>query len=188
VASKRYEPMKRKRFIFYVGSVTPYKNVRRLIEAFELLKINHPDLNLLIVGKKNRFHEELHQIVDSRGVPDVHFTGFVPDPQLAWLYENAECYVFPSLSEGFGLPGLEAMQYGCPVASSNATCLPEVYGPAAHYFDPLDIEDMNRAIDDVLTNSSLRKKLVISGRKQLDKYSWERMAAQTLQVYKKLLD
>jgi glycosyltransferase involved in cell wall biosynthesis len=85
--------------------------------------------------------------------------------------------------EGFGLPGLEAMGYGAPVVSSNATCLPEVYDDAAHYFDPLNTDDMARAIDDVLSNKSLRNKLIAEGYKQIAKYSWGRMAKQTYSVY-----
>jgi glycosyltransferase involved in cell wall biosynthesis len=102
--------------------------------------------------------------------------------------ENTKAYVFPSLSEGFGIPGLEAMFYGAPVASSNATCLPEVYGDAAHYFDPTDINDMAEKIDEVLTKPGLRKKLVEQGKKRVKKYSWKRTAEQTLDVYKRILE
>jgi glycosyltransferase involved in cell wall biosynthesis len=89
--------------------------------------------------------------------------------------------------EGFGLPGLEAMGYGAPVISSNATCLPEVYGDAAHYFNPTDTDDITRAINDVLTDDSLRQALITSGYEQLKKYSWRRMAEQTHTVYTKAL-
>jgi len=95
--------------------------------------------------------------------------------------------VFPSLSEGFGLPGLEAMQCGAPVVSSNATCLPEIYGDAAHYFDPRDVLAMAAAINEVLTDTKLRQKLVQAGHDQVRKYSWQRAAEQTLAVYKEAL-
>ena len=85
--------------------------------------------------------------------------------------------------EGFGLPALEAMGYGAPVISSDATCLPEVYGDAAHYFNPMDTDDMARAINDVLTDEKLRQTLLENGRKQIKKYSWKRMAEQSHQVY-----
>jgi glycosyltransferase involved in cell wall biosynthesis len=85
--------------------------------------------------------------------------------------------------EGFGLPGLEAMSYGTPVVSSNATCLPEVYGDAAHYFNPTDVNDMARAIDEVIGNDNLRDDLTQKGYRQIKKYSWKRMAEQTHQVY-----
>src|SRR5690606_11583791 len=94
---------------------------------------------------------------------DIVFTGFIPDEELKWLYEHALSYVFPSLSEGFGLPGLEAMVHGCPVVSSNATCLPEIYGDAAHYFDPEDVMDMAAKISEVIGSDKLRKDLVKKG-------------------------
>ena len=89
--------------------------------------------------------------------------------------------------EGFGLPGLEAMGYGAPVVSSNATCLPEVYGDAAYYFDPRDTDTMATAINEVVSNESLRQELIKKGYTQLQKYSWKRMAEETLTVYQQAL-
>ncbi len=109
------------------------------------------------------------------------------DAELKWLYENAEAYVFPSLSEGFGLPGLEAMAHGCPVISSSATCLPEVYGDAAEFFDPKDVNDMAKTIDNVLTNKKLRISLARKGKNQIKNYSWQKMAQETLDTYKECL-
>lgn len=87
--------------------------------------------------------------------------------------------------EGFGLPGLEAMSYGTPVVSSNATCLPEVYGPAAHYFNPEDTSDIAEAIDQVLSDDKIRTRLAKAGYKQIKKYSWNKQAQETYNVYKK---
>ena len=176
-----------KQFVMYVGRPTPHKNLERLIEAFQSLQPGHPDLQLVLAGKKDGNYRRIEKAVQQRGVSNVVFTGFVSEGQLRWLYENCAAYVFPSLSEGFGLPGLEAMLHGSPVVSSNATCLPEVYGQAAHYFDPLDVPAMAAAINDVLTNSDLRRKLVISGHEQVTKYSWQRLAKQTLAVYEEAL-
>jgi glycosyltransferase involved in cell wall biosynthesis len=103
------------------------------------------------------------------------------------MYENCVAYVFPSLSEGFGLPGLEAMAHGAPVISSNATCLPEVYGDAAYYFYPYHTKEIANAIEEVVNNKKLRDELVVKGKVQVKKYSWRRMAEQTLEVYKKAL-
>lgn len=175
-------------FIFYVGAAFPHKNLRRLVKAFELLQEKHPTLKLILVGKKEQHAKALEKWVHARGTSGVTFTGFVPDSELKWLYENAKAYVFPSLSEGFGLPGLEAMVHGCPVVSSNATCLPEVYGDAAHYFDPENVEEMAQKISEVLSNESLRKELVKKGHKQVGKYSWEKMAQETLEVYNSVLE
>jgi glycosyltransferase involved in cell wall biosynthesis len=174
-------------YIMYVGRPTPHKNLERLIEAFALLKEKHPELHLVLAGKTDKLFKRHESTVEKLGLADVHFTGFISDGQLRWLYENTAAYVFPSLSEGFGLPGLEAMSHKAPVVSSNATCLPEVYQDAAHYFDPLDTEDMVRAINDVLSKPELRKKLVANGTKQVGKYSWKRMAEQTLAVYNSVL-
>lgn len=179
--------LKDKKFIMYVGRPLPHKNLGRLVDAFVLLQKNHPALWLVLVGKKDVLYECYEQEITKRGLQNVLFTGFVGEEQLRWLYENMEAYVFPSLSEGFGLPGLEAMQYGAPVVSSNATCLPEIYGGAAHYFDPLSVEDMAGKIDDVLSDDKLREELVKKGHEQVRKYSWEKMAAQTLETYNKTL-
>lgn len=148
-----YAPMKDKRFLLYVGNAYPYKNLERLIDAFT--KQDDPDLHLVLAGKKEYFYEQLEKYVATKQIANVHFGGFVPDAELAWLYQNAELYVFPSLSEGFGLPGAEAMLYGLPLASSNATCLPEVYGDAAVYFNPQDTADMARVIKDTLADKTV---------------------------------
>jgi glycosyltransferase involved in cell wall biosynthesis len=121
--------------------------------------------------------------VTENGYTNVIFTGFMSDGELAWLYANCQAYVFPSFMEGFGLPPLEAMLYGAPVASSDATCLPEVLGDAAVYFDPSGVNEMSEAIDSLLENKELREKIIQAGRDQVKKYSWKRMAEQTLEVY-----
>lgn len=184
------EPMEEladKQFIMYVGRPLPHKNLDRLIDAFAVLKQTHPNLHLVLAGKRDVLFRRHERETNRKGIPDVHFTGFVTDGQLRWLYEHCAAYVFPSLSEGFGLPALEAMAHGAPVASSNATCLPEVYGESAHYFDPLDVEAIAKAIGDILDKPKLRAKLIASGKKQVKKYSWRRMAEQTLGVYAEVL-
>ena len=121
--------------------------------------------------------------VNEHSIKNVIFTDFISDEQLRWMYENTAVYCFPSLSEGFGLPGLEAMLHGAPVASSTATCLPETHGDAAHYFDPYDVEDIAHAIDDLLTDEKLRRQLIKKGKQHVKTFSWQRMAEQTLAVY-----
>lgn len=176
-------------YLLYVGSAFPHKNLRRLIKAFRQVKeADHPFLKLMIVGKKEYHARKLEKWTTMQDVAGVTFTGFVSEPELRWLYENAQAYVFPSLSEGFGLPGLEAMAHGCPVVSSNATCLPEIYGEAAEYFDPENVDDMAQAINKVLWDDKLRKNLIEKGKKQVKKYSWETMAQQTQDVYRKILE
>jgi glycosyltransferase involved in cell wall biosynthesis len=175
------------RFIMYVGRPTPHKNLELLIKAFCLLQAQHPEMLLVLAGRKDANYRRIEASVQKQGVKGVVFTGFVSEGQLRWLYEHCEAYVFPSLSEGFGLPGLEAMVHGAPVLSSNATCLPEIYGEAAHYFDPLNVQAMADAINEVLTDKALRTELIDKGRHQAAKYSWQRMAEQTLAVYEQAL-
>ncbi len=174
-------------FITYVGRPAAHKNLRRLIEAYELLQKDHPELKLVLVGKRDSLYKALERQTIARGTEGVIFTDFVSEGQLRWLYEHAAAYVFPSLSEGFGLPALEAMVHGAPVVSSNATCLPEVYGEAAEYFDPLNIEEMAAAIAKVIDNPQRARSLVDKGHTQAGKYSWHRMSEETLAVYSDVL-
>ena len=176
-----------KKYLLYVGRVQPHKNIYGLIKAFDLLKKSNPNLKLVITGKHGQEYKRLINALAPTTKANIVFTGFVDEQTLRWLYENAEAYVFPSLSEGFGLPGLEAMAHGCPVVSSNATCLPEVYGNGAHYFDPTNVDDMANKIQQVLSDKKLREELMKKGYAQVKKYSWEKMAKQTLNVYKSVL-
>lgn len=174
-----------KKFIMYIGRPTPHKNLRRLIDAFALLQKKYPELTLALAGKKDSNYARHETYVNEHGIKNVVFTGFISDEQLRWMYENTAVYCFPSLSEGFGLPGLEAMLHGAPVASSTATCLPETHGDAARYFDPFSVEDIAKSIDDILSDDKLRNELVKKGKKHVKTFSWQRMAEQTLAVYEK---
>lgn len=188
LASKFKIPNSKFQFLLHVGSPFPHKNIERLAEAFTSLKEKHPDLQLVLPGKKEQYFDKLEALIEThpyRG--SIIIPGFVSDEELMWLYQNAEAYVLPSLSEGFGLPGLEAMAHGCPLVSSYATCLPEVYGPAAHYFNPLDAQDMAEKIEEVISSETRRKQLIHNGYVQIKKYSWAKMAEQTLKVYERVL-
>lgn len=172
-----------KKFIMYVGQESDYKNIKRLGDAHQKLLEKHPDLGLVLVGRKNPGVLKNEAYFKSKNYKNILFTGFVEDEQRDWLFKNCAAYVFPSLMEGFGLPALEAMGYGAPVASSDATCLPELYEDAAHYFNPLDTDDMARAINDILTDKELRDSLIKKGFRQNKKFSWQRMAKQTHDIY-----
>lgn len=186
--SAPYEPVKNKPFIMYIGRPTPHKNLARLIEAHHKLRDKHPDLLLVLAGKKDDNYRLHEKFVTEKDYEGVIFTDFIPDEQYRWLLENCRAYIFPSLSEGFGLPGLEAMMHGAPVVSSRATCLPEVLGDAAVYFDPLDVNDMVAKIDSVISDETQRSNMIAAGKSQAAKYSWGRMAKQTLEVYNKALN
>jgi glycosyltransferase involved in cell wall biosynthesis len=177
-----------KEFMLYVGQQSDYKNIRRLGDAHQELLQKYPGLGLILVGKINASALKNKEYFESQRYRNIIFTDFLPDSQRDWLYANTSAYVFPSLMEGFGLPGLEAMGYGAPVVSSNATCLPEVYGDAAYYFNPNNTDDMARAIDEVLNDKKLRNDLIQKGYKQIKKYSWRHMAEQTHRIYMNALD
>lgn len=144
---------------------------------------------LVLAGKLDKNYRHIERKVTNRRMADsVVFTDFVAEGELKWLYQNTAAYIFPSLSEGFGLPGLEAMVHGAPVVSSNATCLPEVYGDAAHYFNPISVNDMAIKISEVISSAGLRSQLIRKGRLQAAKFSWGKMAARTLAIYGKTLN
>src|SRR5690606_42131458 len=117
--TKYYLPFTK--YLLYVGQQSDYKNINRLGDAHHLLSTKYPTLGLVLVGKKNLAVLNNEKYFKERGYNNVLFTDFVSDAELSWLYSNAQAYVFPSLMEGFGLPGLEAMGYGTPVISSKAT-------------------------------------------------------------------
>ena len=170
----------------YIGRPTPHKNLRRLIDAFALLQKKYPDLTLALAGKKDSNYARHETYVNEHGIKNVVFTGFISDEQLRWMYENTAVYCFPSLSEGFGLPGLEAMLHGAPVASSTATCLPETNGDAAHYFDPFSVEDIVKSIDDILSDNKLRNELVKKGKKHVKTFHGSAWQSKLWHVYEKI--
>lgn len=176
-----------KQFIMYVGQQSDFKNIKRLGDAHQQLLERYPDLGLILVGRKGKSARMNEAYFKSKNYQNILFTDFIEDDQRDWLYTHCQAYVYASLMEGFGLPGLEAMGYGAPVVSSNATSLPEVYEDAAHYFDPTDTGDMARAVSDVLSDEMLRNDLIKKGRQQFKRYSWKRTARQTHDVYMKAL-
>jgi glycosyltransferase involved in cell wall biosynthesis len=179
--------LQNKDFILYVGTAHAHKNLDRLVDAFRLLQTNREGLHLALAGKHDVIYKRFMARTAKKQIPNIHMLGFVSEAELQWLYASALAYVFPSLSEGFGLPPLEAMGHGLPVVASNTTCIPEVCGSAAHYFNPEDPQSIAKAVTEVLTKTELRDRLIHSGYAQLRKFSWERMAKQTLDVYKKFL-
>lgn len=176
-------------FIMYLGTAFPHKNLFKLVEAFEILKKDHPKLKLVLVGKKEKHYEELEAFANKQPhAKDIIITGFLPDEEAKWLHQHSKAYVFTSLSEGFGLPPLEAMGYGSPIVSSDATCMPELYGDAAHYFDARSAKDIAQKVHEVLSDKKLRDRIVKNEPAVLAKFSWHTFAEETLTVYKEVLD
>jgi len=175
------------KFFIYTGSVYPHKNIKRLMETFKRAK--DKKTVLVIACSRNIFTRRLEKIAASLKLENqVKFLGFVPDEELAVLYQKAIALIQPSLMEGFGLTGLEAMACGCPVISSSASCLPEVYGKAAIYFDPLNVKEMGEKIFLLTKNKNLRRRMIERGRNRVEDFSWQKTAEKTMAVYQKVLD
>jgi len=169
-------------YILSVGTLQPRKNYPRLIEAFSklILDSQYKDLILVIVGKKGWMWEETVEAPKKFGVEDkVKFLDYVPDEDLPSLYKGAKCFVLVSLYEGFGIPALEAMSFGCPVVVSNISSLPEVVGEAGILVDPYNIGDITEGIKKAIKN---KDKLIEKGYKQASKFSWEKTARKVLAV------
>jgi glycosyltransferase involved in cell wall biosynthesis len=176
------------RFLLTVGTIEPRKNLARLLEALVRLRQRYPDLYLVVVGSRGWLYQGFFQRIAELGVQDVvHLPGYVPDADLPAVYGAATLMVMPSLYEGFGLPVLEAMACGVPVVCSRAASLPEIGGAAARYFDPTDVEDMTQALDQVLADAELRAAMVAAGLEQAARFSWDRVARETMAVYERVL-
>lgn len=181
VLSSKYKI--RKPYIIYTGSVYPHKNVERLIQATCKL-----ELNLVIVGSRNVFLDRVVEYVKRHHAENqVNFLGFVPDEDLVVLYKNAKAFVFPSLSEGFGLPGIEAMTAGCPVVCSDIPVFHEIYENAAVYFNPENVDNIARKIGEVINDPKTGSDLVKRGKMHAKQFSWKKMAEETLKVYEAVL-
>lgn len=174
-------------FFLYVGNAHPHKNLEFLLHSFAELRKTLPGAELVLVGKESYFWSQLlEKGRRERLLDNVFYLGFLPDIELAALYSQAVSFVFPSLSEGFGLPVLESMAYGCPVICAERTSLPEVAGDAAVYIDPLNQDSFVRAMHMLYSSSDIRKERIQLGYSQVKKFSWEEMAKKTLTEYKKL--
>ncbi|USN53854.1 MAG: glycosyltransferase family 4 protein [Candidatus Nomurabacteria bacterium] len=178
-------------YVLYVGNAYPHKNLEYLLEVWEKMRASGRDETLVLVGKMDYFYSRLRERAKQKGLLEgkspVVFAGGLSDAELQWAYAHSGLYVFPSLMEGFGLPPLEAMRAGVPVVAARASCLPEILGPAAEYFDPHSQEDLQRAMLAVLDNPALREKYISLGYEQIGRYRWEEMAKQTAQLYQELL-
>ncbi len=175
-----------KPIILYVGQFRPHKNLKRLIDAFKILR-RKQSLKLVLIGKIDK-NSEINLLVDKyKYRRDILITGFVSNKELTSWYKIASVFVFPSLYEGFGLPGLEAMTAGTPVAASNRSSLTEIYQQAAIYFDPFNPSDIADKIKKVLIDKKLKASLIQKGYVQVKKYSWEKTAKETLNLYRQIL-
>lgn len=175
-------------YILSVGSIQPRKNLRRLIEAYYLLRQQQPEgklPQLVLVGKNAWLYDETLQSLKDRDLGSIVLTGYVPEADLPALYSGALCFIYPSYFEGFGLPPLEAMKCGAPVIVGNKTSLPEVVGDAALMIDPFDVGAIAAAIQRVITDSDFRSELRVKGMQRAKQFDWKETARRTLAVYEK---
>lgn len=173
-------------YFIYVGNAYPHKNLKRLIEAVVLLNEQHSTkVSLVIASARNVFTQRLEKIIqDQKAESFVKLLGFVEDDDLTGLYRGSAGFVFPSLSEGFGLPGLEAIKAGTLALVSDIPVFHEVYQDAAIYFNPLDFSVITKAMKDVLEmDKEKRKKIIEYGQDFVKRYSWSKMAKETLKIY-----
>lgn len=175
-------------YIFFVGTLEPRKNIDNILRAYKILKDRYnAKEKLIIAGGKGWLSSHLLSLVRSLGISEsVSFTGYVYPKEKAGLFSKASVFVFPSLYEGFGLPVLEAMGVGVPVVTSNISSLPEIAGEAAFLVPPNDPEKIAEAVWEILSNENKSSELSKKGLTQVEKFSWEKCAKNTLEIYKKV--
>jgi glycosyltransferase involved in cell wall biosynthesis len=188
------EPLLRERLalgdgpiVLAVSAKKAHKNLSRLVQAMATVVERHPTAMLVLVGRPTEHERELRELAGGLGLKgNVSFPPYVDAADLEGLYAAAACFVLPSLAEGFGLPVLEAMRRGVPVACSNVSAMPEVAGDAARYFDPLRVEEIAAAVCDLLApDRELAERLLAAGRLRARKFSWQATAERTLESYER---
>jgi glycosyltransferase involved in cell wall biosynthesis len=190
-ALERVEKYKLNRpYFLYVGQWRSHKNLLTLARAFKkVLDGGFGDkIDLVFTGKIDPKYPELIEEIKRLGIENnIKLTGFVEDEDLPVIYNNALAFVFPSLSEGFGLPALEAQACSLPVISSTSSSLPEVLGEGALFFNPNSVSDLSKKMIEVIKDPKLKSELIEKGLKNVQRFSWDNTAQKTLEVYRELL-
>jgi glycosyltransferase involved in cell wall biosynthesis len=176
------------RYLLFVSTIEPRKNLIRLLAAFERLQAAGLTDALVIVGKRGWLYDNFFAALEASPAKQaVIFPGWVADADLPAIYGGAQVFAFPSLFEGFGLPVLEAMACGTPVVCSNSSSLPEVADDAALLVDPLDVDALTGALERLLRDPALAADLRARGLAQAARFSWARAAAETIAIYHRLI-
>ncbi len=182
-----------KPYLVYVGNAYPHKNLDKLADSWKVfldkIKSNEAFAKtpyLVLVGKRDYFYDKLLAKIEKNNIKNIISTGFVKDNDLDSIYEEAEAYIFPSLYEGFGLPPLEAMERGLPVATNNHGCMREVLGKGAYYFDGKKVSSIVETIERMFLDYDLKNELIKRSCKQILKYNWRKMAQETKNVYSEI--
>ncbi|MCX6796581.1 MAG: glycosyltransferase family 1 protein, partial [Candidatus Falkowbacteria bacterium] len=172
-------------YILYLGRIENKKNIPRLIEAFSLVKQNNPQVKhkLVLAGKASYDYDDTNYAIQEFGLTDeVIMTGWVDENDLPYFYNGSSAFIFPSNYEGFGIPLLQAMACGIPIATSCCTAIPEVVGDAALLFNPLSVKSMAEAMEKIIVDESIRNKLIKAGNERIKQFSWQKCAAETLNL------
>lgn len=173
-----------KNFLLYVGNFYPHKNLERLIQAFILLR--RKSLKLILVGPKDFFSEKIKKVIEKyKGEKQIFIMNNLDTSDLIYLYKKARALINPSLSEGFGLPIIEASYFNCPVIASNIAVFREILGKNYISFDPLSVNDIKNKIQFFLENR--KNKVKLSSKKILEKFSFENMTQKTIDLYDQIL-
>jgi glycosyltransferase involved in cell wall biosynthesis len=176
------------RYVLFVGQTTTNKNIRRAIDAVSIMRTTYiADLQFIVAGLPGDEDAALKRYVASNHLQNtVRFLGYVDDNDLPQLYANASVFLFPSISEGFGIPPLEAMRCGIPVVAAHASCLPEVLGDAAIWVDPQSVESIAAGLRSALEDEKVRSRAIAKGLSRAEQFSWEKMALETVKVYREV--
>ena len=176
-------------YLIYVGGLDRRKNIDGLLKAFKIVRAQADStLQLTIVGERNFLYPELAYLAHSLEIESwVTFTGYVPTDDMPALMSGAKMLIYPSFYEGFGFPSLEGMACGVPVITSNVSSLPEIAGDAALLIDPYNVEQITAAMMRLLNDNDLREELIQRGLERVRAFSWEKMGAETLAVYREVL-
>jgi len=176
-------------FILFVGTVEPRKNLHRLVEAFDrVLRTTSLSPQLVIAGGRGWLMDNFTAVIRQKGLEDhVCLPGYLHDEDLCALYSSCKALVYPSLYEGFGLPPLEAMACGAPVITSNIPAITETVETAARIVDPCDVDDLSKAIVEILSDEKMREHLSQAGAERVKNFTWEQTAMKTLEVYRQVL-
>jgi glycosyltransferase involved in cell wall biosynthesis len=177
------------RFVLYVGTLEPRKNLDRLIRAYGQWRASDPGApHLVVAGARGWYYEQIFRDVQVMGlVDDIMFPGYVPADELPWWYNAAGLFAYPSLFEGFGLPVLESMACGTPVICSDVSSLPEVVGDAALLVMPDDEAGLAEAMRHAWSDAALRQEMSERGQVRARLFTWEQAASQTVQTYERAL-
>lgn len=175
-----YEP-----YVLSVGNAYPHKNLELLLEAFAVFHREQPDVQLVLAGRRDVFSKRLEAQASVLQIPsrNIRFVDLPSDDALATLYRKAMVFMFPSRIEGFGFPPLEAMSYGTPVASSDASSLPEVLGKHAFYFKPDDVDGMVNAMRRAHEGTLIDAAGKAAAQRHVQRFTWEETARKTMEVY-----